>query len=485
MKLTQPLAIVVGASLVLGGLLLTAGPSSAAVVPGPGIGDVSAAIRYDISDPSAPRVIGDEMTSISEADDETQKIDAPWALNFFGTRYAGICVTSNGVVAPLVAGTDSCDDSYNDPIGSLAESQGGPILATFANDNDTESGVYAKDFKVTNLVLATVGGNTTATVTTDRPIDFGAEDIRSFYVVDSAIDNGSTDYRPDDFWADDLTVTAKPSATSFQMDVTGVTNLPADGTYAIETGWAFNANGDDLNGTDDGVGKVSTIYQGTTTVDGKDAWVMTNYRSTSHNGNNAEILTNTFQLVLIKEPTVNGDVDGYNFTLEYNYGTVQDGEEGYTADGADDCLDDGGMTCRTGVGLATWDAATSTADVYELFGNVASTYLMDWDVSGMTNNSLNSRVLGRYTFTMTDGVVENFTEPAMDGSATDGGALPPADGGGDTGGGGTGTDDTDTDAAALAATGQESGIIGMLGGLTLLLGAALIIRARIRRGSIQ
>jgi hypothetical protein len=83
------------------------------------------------------------------------------------------------------------------------------------------------------------------------------------------------------------------------------------------------------------------------------------------------------------------------------------------------------MTCRTGVGLATWDAATSTADVYELFGNVASTYLMDWDVSGMTNNSLNSRVLGRYTFTMTDGVVENFTEPAMDGSATDGGALPP------------------------------------------------------------
>jgi LPXTG-motif cell wall-anchored protein len=65
------------------------------------------------------------------------------------------------------------------------------------------------------------------------------------------------------------------------------------------------------------------------------------------------------------------------------------------------------------------------------------------------------------------------------------GRFPPADGGGDTGGGGTGTDDTDTDAAALAATGQESGIIGMLGGLTLLLGAALIIRARIRRGSIQ
>jgi len=478
MNLAKPLALVVGASLALGGLLLTAGPSSAAAVPGPGIGDVSAAVRYDLTNPSAPRVIGEEMTGISDTDDDSQIIDAPWALNFFGTSYAGICVTSNGVVAPIVTTSDSCDDSYNDPIGELAGSQGGPILATFANDNDTSNDVYAKDFKVTSLVLSTVGGNTTATVTTDKPIDFTAGADRSFYVVDSAIDNGSTDYRTDDLFVDNYTVTATPTARSFQMDVTSASNLPADGTYSIETGWVYDQSSANLDGTDDGVGKISTIYQGTTKIDGKDAWVMTNYRSTSHNGDNAEILTNTFQLVLIKEPTTDGDVNGYNFTLEYNYGTVQDGEEGYTLAGASECDDIGGMTCRTGVGLANWDPTTSTADVYELFGSTPSTFLMDWDVSGMTNNSLNSSVAGRYTFGMTDGVVKNFTEPAMDGSVTDGGGLGVYDTKTDGGSGAT-------ESAALAATGQETGIIGTLGGFTLLLGAALIIRARVRRRSIQ
>lgn len=464
MKIIKPLATVVGVSLIIGGLLLTASPTSATVVPGPGIGDVSSAMRYDLTTPSTPRVIGTEMADISNDDDETQSIDAPWPLNFFGTTYAALCVSSNGTVTPLVTNSDSCDGSYGDPIADLAESQGGPILATFANDNDTALEVYAKDFAVTSLVLATVGGNTTATVTTDDPIDFGVGDTRSFYVVDSEIDNSATNYRADDFWANDLSVTAKPSTRSFQMDVTGISNLPADGTYSIETGWVFEDLSADLDGTDDGVGKVSTIYQGTTTIDGKDAWVMTNYRSTTNADENAEILTNTFQLVLIKEPTVDGDVSGYNFTLEYNFGTVQDGEDGYTAEGAsDDCDEAGSFDCRTGVGLATWDAATSTADVYELFGSTPSTFLMDWDISGMTSNSLNSVVSGRYTFGMTDGLVENFAEPAMDGTVTYG---------------------ADATASKLAATGQESGLIGALGGLALLLGAALIIRARSRH-SIQ
>lgn len=126
------------------------------------------------------------------------------------------------------------------------------------------------------------------------------------------------------------------------------------------------------------------------------------------------MLTNTFQIVLIKRPTTNGATRGFDFDIEYNYGSVLDGDDGYTADGGS--CSSLNTDCRTGVGLVDWDAIGEVADVYELFGDTPGRDLVDYHATSMTGNRLNSDINGRYTFSMVGGAVTGFAVPVMNGS---------------------------------------------------------------------
>jgi LPXTG-motif cell wall-anchored protein len=387
-----------------------------------GVGDITTAVRYG----NDGRVIGEIAADIQESDDDSQLIQAPWPMNFFGRKYDGICVTSNGTVSPVHYDTASCDDSYDHTLDSLASSADAPVIAAFANDNDLGNSVRNAENTITEMTVT--GDPTTSdsvvTVTTSNAHGLTTGDYRSIYMIDSAFDNGNTrDNRTDEYWFKDVQITVIDSThfsfsgdTAYTSGGSSITpTYPSalkSGTIAVDQGWEYDQNSQDQNGIDDGVGVVNTVYIGTTTVDGRDAWVYTDYRSVTYEDDNPQILTNTFQIVLVKKATVNGDTNGFDFDIEYNYGSMRDGGDGYNCSGSMT------STCRTGVGLVDWDPIGEVADVYELFPNTPGRDLVDGHATAMTNNSLNSDIKGRYTFEMVGGAVQGFAIPNMDGSGT-------------------------------------------------------------------
>ncbi|HXR43421.1 MAG TPA: nidogen-like domain-containing protein [Pseudolysinimonas sp.] len=169
------------------------------------------------------------------------------------------------------------------------------------------------------------------------------------------------------------------------------------------------------NPTPDGFGIPCEIYFGTTTVDGRDAFAITWYRVPMYTGDNDPALSNTFQIVIVKKAT-GSDVAGWDFDIEYNYGNLTDGEDGYSAaDPSSDCEgDQGDPDCRWGIGWANYLAGPpESADPYELFPSTPVFDLVDSGATPMTKNSLNSPVLGRYTFAMVGGVTQGFSVPTL------------------------------------------------------------------------
>ena len=179
---------------------------------------------------------------------------------------------------------------------------------------------------------------------------------------------------------------------------------------------AFGAD-QDLSACDDnspdGWGTPCEIYYGETTIDGRDAYVITWYRVPMYEDNNEDALDNTFQIVIIKKAT-GSDVAGWDFDIEFNFGHVADVEDGYdvTIPG-EECSsgdpDEVGK-CRWGIGWANYIDA-DTADPYELFPTTPITDLGDGGSLALTTHSLNSDVLGRYTFGMVGGVTQGFAQP--------------------------------------------------------------------------
>ena len=75
-------------------------PAAAAPQPvSPSPSDVSGAVRYD---PDGT-VIGRLLTSVTSRDDATTRFDAPFPVNFYGTRYPSLCVSTNGLVYPIAS----------------------------------------------------------------------------------------------------------------------------------------------------------------------------------------------------------------------------------------------------------------------------------------------------------------------------------------------------------------------------------------------
>jgi hypothetical protein len=295
-----------------------------------GVGDVTNAMIYG---PGAP--IG-TILDISNSDDSTRTIAAPFPINFFGTKYEGLCITTNGGVYPVATSTTSCSNQYDKNLQNLALTSDAPIIAALAADLDLRKDI-------------------------------------------------------------------------------------SDGTTTFSGGGG---------GGDDGFAIPTSMYQGTTTIDGRDAWVLTWYRvgffshyAPTYNG------SVTFQIVLIKKDTSNGASAGYDFDIQFNYGTLTLASDGYlSTDPISECSPDTNndpiapdyKTCRWGVGWSNYIAGTpEIADPYELFASTPTSDLLDSNTtSGLVYNNLNSpNVPGRYTFSMVAGQTVGFRSPPMDGSS--------------------------------------------------------------------
>lgn len=160
----------------------------------------------------------------------------------------------------------------------------------------------------------------------------------------------------------------------------------------------------------DGFGYPCSVYVDTEAViDGVEAVVVTWYRVNMFNDANDDSLFNTFQVVLLKKETTDA-TNGYDFRIEFNYGTIQDAEEGYDVNNPGSAC--GGLeTCRWTVGWSDYDSGV--ADAYELFPNNSPVELVDGQPTALTANSLNSSVPGRYSFQMVGGITTGFSIPDL------------------------------------------------------------------------
>lgn len=203
---------------------------------------------------------------------------------------------------------------------------------------------------------------------------------------------------------------------------------------------------EDADGNDvqfDGFGVATSVYYGQTTVNGNPAVAITWYRVQQNDDENDETLANTFQIVLIQQPTVDGDTVGYDLVAQLNFGTIQDAEEGYAAEDCDEDCD------RWGIGIVEWIDDVTPPVVTEVFADVPVANLVDGDAAGITSNSLNSAVLGRYQW----GIVAGELVAAADPVAPEG--------------------------PQLAATGAETALpVGLAAFALLLVGSAALIRSR-------
>lgn len=222
--------------------------------------DVSDAMRYG---PSAP--LGEVIAEFEDQDDTTKTYAAPWPLNFFGVKYEGLCVTTNGGVYPVADSTVDCSNEYDMSLDNLALESDAPMIAVLAVDANTEACDPVRDAQ--------------------------------------------------------------------------------------------------RDGAGDGFGSPCSIYIDLdATIEGRDAVVVTWYRVSQYEDANDPTLENTYQLALIKLPTTDGATVGYDFDLEFNYGTITDGEDGYSAENPAEECESGTDDCRWGIGVASYDPGTAPAD---------------------------------------------------------------------------------------------------------------------------
>ena len=164
----------------------------------------------------------------------------------------------------------------------------------------------------------------------------------------------------------------------------------------------------------DGFGYPCSVYfDGGATIDGKDAVVVTWYRVRAHSSSAPSAASNTFQLVLTKGDGGDSTV-GWDFDVEFNYGTMQDGDQGYDINNPSSDCTGFSADCRWGVGWAEWDSSSSAVtQSVELFPSTVASQLTDGSVSPLVSRSLNSGIPGRYSFSMENGITVGFSLPDM------------------------------------------------------------------------
>lgn len=401
-----------GVIAVVGAVLLA--PSAQAL---PSNGDITDAMVYGSSGP-----IGSVISDLTGEDDQTSTIAAPFPINFFGTKYDGFCITTNGGLYPVATSSHSCSDAYDKDLDHLAQSSQAPMIAALGVDLDLGNSVYRDSEPM--ATIADDGSELTVATASPNGLTVGDPVILWFDAEDA--DYGTQH---------SSTVQSVISSTQFTVASQGSTFAarPAVG-HVVSHKYANSTDDSDGDGlADDGFGAVAQIYEGTTTINGQDAWVLTWYRVPNYDDANDPALTNTFQIVLLKEPTANASTAGYDFTIEYNYGLVQDGDDGYSAaDPGNEC-ESGDADCRWAVGWVNYIPGSNpndptdgaTTDPYELFAGAQVPEILDGGAKALTSNSLNTSVRGRYIFKMIGGQTVGFSVPTLDGTQSSAPASTP------------------------------------------------------------
>ena len=125
------LSLIAATTLIVASLV----PAGKAIAAG--VGDTSSAVIYDTAAP-----MGAIVTQLAGKDDDDHTVAAPWPINFFGIKYEGICVTTNGAIFPVLTSSTSCTDEYDKNIESLARSARAPMIAAISTDIDLSEDVW-------------------------------------------------------------------------------------------------------------------------------------------------------------------------------------------------------------------------------------------------------------------------------------------------------------------------------------------------------
>ena len=363
--------------------------------------DASEAIRYS---GDGGDELGTRITFFDDADDDAQIIGLPWRINFFGHPANALCVSSNGSVSPLLL-TELQYDAWSglDDDNVPVDDENAPNSCTRYDRN-----------------LATIANTDSMDV-----ISAIGSDIVLYW------DNSGS--------PDPCDVCDGGSIWWNEIEV--------DGKEAVAITW-------------DEVSMYSTVwgyypeYSGAGGSWSGDEWFFGDWTQGS---------PNTFQIVIVKGDDGN-DVDGYDHTIELNYGTMGDGSDGYGSlkdesgasipgvggepwlfwcagssyteldTGLDDLnsgLSDAGIPysmtdfshliewdrnslCRWPIGVGSYDADTETGTGYELFADTPVGDLIDGGSSELVGNSRGSAVEGRYVIDMVGGSPLDLDETDYD-----------------------------------------------------------------------
>jgi hypothetical protein len=139
--------------------------------------------------------------------------------------------------------------------------------------------------------------------------------------------------------------------------------------------------------------KGDPVQYGPGTVDGRDAWGATYENVDCYSSWTPRTNANSFQVVLIER----FDTGAGNFDIEFNYDQIE-WQAGQASGGDSDCL--GGSPARVG-----YSNGSDTS--FELPGSGVNGAFLDNGpaATSLIANSLNSSQLGRYVFSVRDGVV--------------------------------------------------------------------------------
>jgi LPXTG-motif cell wall-anchored protein len=365
-----------------------------------GVGDQSSAVLYEATSP-----IGTVLTNLTNQDDDSTTIALPFSINFFGSKYDALCVSTNGTVVPVPTALDGCGSDYDVDLAEYATDNDESVIGALLADLDPTEELWPGSIPIASVSVA----SEIITITTAGPHGYLVGDEASYFLVEDHPELGHG-------WTDFVDTVISPTQFTINTTGSGIGDF-ADTALAGSVGRLYDDTIDDSDAdglADDGFGAVKQVYAGATTFEGKPAFAVTWYRMPTNDAVNSPALSNTFQIVFVQEPTTDAVTLGYDFTAQFNFGTLTDSNDGYdAADPTTECDSETPEECRWSVGWARWDSGTDTAEEFELFANAPVSEIVDGGSTPLVLNSLNSAVGGRYTMSMTAGVTGGYAIPAL------------------------------------------------------------------------
>jgi LPXTG-motif cell wall-anchored protein len=223
MKINKSRAVVTGKLLIASGLIMSvvaASPVSAAITS-PSPVDTSNAVRWDAD--GSP--IGDIVYEFISRDDTTKNIEAPFPLNFYGTQFPSLCLSTNGLVYPIASISTNCSARYDRSLEYLAVNNQSGLIAALALDLDLGEKIHNPQRESTEelqIARVEVAGNVVTVTTTAS---------HGFRVGEYIQESQNPGFVPGAFaWR---RVQSIPSSTTFTLENS---DSVADGTYVPTAG---------------------------------------------------------------------------------------------------------------------------------------------------------------------------------------------------------------------------------------------------------